>query len=132
MSNFIPHETKKIKPRDNPWITKPLKCLINKKNKLYKNYKRHGYQENDKLRLDNFRMEVQQAVDDAKKAYVLNIGNKLHNQHTNGKYYWRIINKVRNRSKAPKIPPLLIDNKFKFILDCKEKATIHKVILYTM
>ena len=27
-----------------------------------------------------------------------------------------------NRSKAPKIPPLLVDNKF--ILDCKEKATL--------
>ena len=27
MSNFIPHETKKITPRDLPWITKPLKVL---------------------------------------------------------------------------------------------------------
>ena len=122
MSNFIPHETKKIKPRDNPWITKPLKAMINKKNRLYKSYKRHGYQENDKIRLDNFRLEVQKAVEDAKKTYLINLGNKLHNEHGNGKTYWKIINKVLNRSKAPKIPPLLVDNKF--ILDCKEKATL--------
>ena len=117
MSNFIPHETKKIKPRDNPWITKPLKAMINKKNRLYRNYKRHGYQLNDKNRLDNFRREVQKAVENAKKTYLLNLGNRLHNEHTNGKIYWKIINKVLNK-KAPKIPPLLVDNKF--ILDCKD------------
>ena len=30
MSNFIPHENKKMLPRDNPWITKPLKAMIKK------------------------------------------------------------------------------------------------------
>ena len=49
MSNFIPHETKKIIPRDNPWITKPLKAMINRKNRLYKNYKKHGYQAHDRI-----------------------------------------------------------------------------------
>ena len=96
--------------------------MINKKNRLFKNYKRHGYQLNDKLRLDNFRIEDQQAVEDAKTSYLRNLGDKLHNQHSNGKSYWKIINKVLNRSKAPKIPPLLVDNKF--ILDCKKKATL--------
>ena len=36
MSNFIPHETKKILPRDSPWVTKPLKAMINRKNSLQK------------------------------------------------------------------------------------------------
>ena len=57
MSNFILDETKKIVPRENPWITKPLKTMINRKNKLYKNYKIHGYKEDDKLRLGNLRLE---------------------------------------------------------------------------
>ena len=122
MSNFIPHEMRKITPRENPWITKPLKAMINRKDRLYKNYKRNGYQQNDKVRLDNFRLECQQAVEDAKKAYMTSLGNKLHNQHTNGKLFWRIVNKVMNKSKAPKIPPLLVDNKF--ILNCKEKAKL--------
>ena len=67
MSNFIPHEVKKILPRNNPWITKPLITMIKRKNRLYKAYKNHGYREDDKIRLDNFRLECQKAVEDAKK-----------------------------------------------------------------
>ena len=122
MSNFIPHETKKILPRESPWITKPLKTMINRKNRIYKSYKRHGYQQHDKLRLDNLRLECQQAVEDAKNAYMSNLGRKLHNQYTNGKIFWKIVNKVINKSKAPKVPPLLVENKF--ILNCEEKATL--------
>ena len=48
MSNFIPNLVKKCVPRDPPWINKSLKSLLKKKNKLYKNYKRHGYKEDDK------------------------------------------------------------------------------------
>ena len=122
MSNFIPHESKKFLPRDNPWITKPIKDMIKKKNRLYSNYKRHGFQQNDKIRLENFRLECQQAVQNAKNAYLRNLGCKLHNNHTSGKIYWKILNKVINRSKAPKVPPLFVENKF--ILNCKEKATL--------
>ena len=122
MSNFIPHETKKMIPRDSPWITKPLKTMIKRKNRLYKNYKKHGYQPQDKVRLDNFRLECQNAVENAKNNYIRELGFKLHNQRTNEKTYWKIINKVLNKSKAPKIPPLLEGNKF--ILNCKEKAKL--------
>ena len=44
--------------------------MINRKNRIYKNYKRHGYQQNDKNRLDNFRLECQKAVEDAKITYM--------------------------------------------------------------
>ena len=43
MANFFPNETKRIIPRDPPWITKPLKTLLNRKNRFVKKYKRHGY-----------------------------------------------------------------------------------------
>ena len=36
MSNFIPNETKRFVPRDPPWITKPLKTMLNRKNRLLK------------------------------------------------------------------------------------------------
>ena len=36
MSNFIPNVIKRFVPRDPPWITKPIKTLLNKKNKLLK------------------------------------------------------------------------------------------------
>jgi len=46
----------------------------------------------------------------------------LTNPNTNQKSYWKIINKVMNKCKAPKIPPLLINNVF--ILNCREKAKL--------
>ena len=55
MSNFIPNEVKKLVPRDPPWINKELKTKLKQKNRFYKNYKKHGYKPEDKIRLDNFR-----------------------------------------------------------------------------
>ena len=52
MVNFIPNETRRIIPRDPPWITKPLKTMLNRKNRLFKNYKRHGYKQEDKATLE--------------------------------------------------------------------------------
>ena len=54
MANFIPNEIMRIIPRDPPWITKPLKTMLNRKDRFFKHYKRHGYQLEDKVRLDNF------------------------------------------------------------------------------
>ena len=120
MSNFIPNETKRFIPRNPPWINKPLKTMLNRKNRLFNNYKRHGYKARDKIRLDAFRIECQQAVETAKLSYLTNLGNKVNNSGTSQKSYWKIINRVMNKCRAPKIPPLLVNNLF--ILNCREKA----------
>ena len=120
MPTFIPNEIKKCSPRDPPWITSHLKTLLNKKNRLYKNYKRYGYKAEDKVRLDAFRIECQQTVEMAKISYLANLGDKLNSANTSQKSYWKIINRVMNKCRAPKIPPLLANNLF--ILNCKEKA----------
>ena len=125
MSNFVPHEIKKIIPRDSPWITKPLKTMIRKKNSLYKAYKKHGFQANDKIRLDNFRDECQTAIESAKNNYLVIQGNKLFDSRSKGKIYWKILKNVINKTKASKIPPMLVENKF--ILDCKEKAILFTI-----
>ena len=122
MSNYIPNETKRFVPRDPPWITKPLKNMLNRKNRLYKNYKKHGYKAEDKKRLDTFRIECQEAVEASKVSYLKNMGNKINSPNTSQKIYWKIINKVMNKCRAPKIPPLLVNNLF--ILNCKEKAKL--------
>ena len=96
--------------------------MLNRKNRLFKNYKRHEYTPVDKVRLDNFRKECQEAVENAKLNYLTNMGNKLNNPNTSQKAYWKIINKVMNKCKDPKIPPLLV-NKL-FILNCREKANL--------
>ena len=122
MSNFIPNETKRFVPRDPPWITKPSKTMLNRTNRLFKNYKRHRYKEQDKVRLGVFRIECQEAVATAKLSYLTNMGNKVNDPGTSQKSYWKIINRVMHKCRAPKIPPLLINNRF--ILDCKEKAKL--------
>ena len=122
MSNLIPNEIKKFVPRDTPWITKSLKTTLNRKNRLFKNYKKHRYKEEDKVRLEVFRIECQKAVESAKLTYLKNMGNKVNNPDTSQKSYWKIINRVMNKCRAPKIPPLLINNRF--ILDCREKAKL--------
>ena len=122
MSNFIiPNETKRFVPRDPPWTTKPLKSMLNKKNKLYKSYKRHGYNDEDKVRLDNFRIECQQAVENAKLSHLTNLGNKVKDPNISQKTYWKIINSVMNKCRAPKIPPLLVNNLFVLISRVKAR-----------
>ena len=79
-----------------------------------------GYKEEDKVRLHVFRIECQKAVETAKLSYLTNMGNKLGNPGSSQKSFWKIINWVMNKCRAPKIPPLLIN--IQFILDCREKA----------
>ena len=75
----------------------------------------------DKVRVDRFREECQVAVEKAKTDYLKNLGNKLNDPNTSEKSYWKIISKVMNTCRAPKIPPLLVNNMF--IMNCKEKAS---------
>ena len=119
MANFVPNEMKTFVPRDPPWINKELKTLLNKKNRLFRNYKRKGYTAEDKVRLEVFRNECQKAVENAKQSYFTKMGDQLSNPETSQKTYWKIIHKVVNKCKA-KIPPLSINGSF--ILGCKEKA----------
>ena len=120
MSNFIPNETKRITPRDPPWLTKTLKTLLKKKNRLYSSYKRHGYRDEDKLRLDALRIECQKSVELVKRNYTLNLGSKLNDPATPKKSYWKLINRVMNRSKLPSIPPILVENAF--VINCHERC----------
>ena len=59
-------EVKTFAHRDPPWIDKHLKTMLNKKNRLYKNFKKHGYKADDKIRLDPFREECKKAVENKK------------------------------------------------------------------
>ena len=62
--------------------------MLNRKNRLFNNYKRHGYKAEDNVRLDSFRIECQQAVETAKLSYLRNAGNKENNPSTSQKSYW--------------------------------------------
>ena len=46
----------------------------------------------------------------------------MNDPSTSQKAYWKIINRVMNKCRSPKIPSLLVNNMF--VLNCSEKANI--------
>ena len=46
-------------------------------------------------------MECQQAVESAKLTYLKNLGNKVNDPGTSQKSYWKIINRMMNKCRAP-------------------------------
>ena len=54
--------------------------------------------------------------------YLNNLGKRLNDPDTTPKNYWKIIHRVMNKSRAPKIPPLL--HMGNFVLNCKDKAKL--------
>ena len=101
MSNLIPSEIKRLLPRDPPWIPKPLKSMLKRENRLFKNYKKHGSKEEDKITLDNFRIRCQEVVETEKLYYSSNLGNKVNDPDNSQKSYCKIINRVMNKCRAP-------------------------------
>ena len=122
MSNFVPNEVKTVNPREPEWMNTNIKKLSRKKNKVFKKYKKNGYKREDKEIVDRLRKECQEAIVDAKENYLKNLGSKLADPTTGQKSYWNILNKFLNKCKIPKIPPILVDDKY--ITNCREKASI--------
>ena len=74
------------------------------------------------MRLESFRIDCKEAIESAKLLYLNNLGNRLNSSDTTPNNYWKIIHKVMNKSRAPKIPPIF--NTGVFILNCQEKDKI--------
>ena len=82
-----------------------------------KNIKRIG---EDKLVLDLYRSECAEAIEKSKHNHLNDLGKKLSEKGTGQKTYWKIVNSLLNKCKIPRIPPILVANKF--VINCKEKA----------
>ena len=59
-------------------------------------------------------------MESAKLSYLTNLGNKVNDPNSSQKIYWKIINKVMNKCRAPKILPLLVNNLF--VMISRDKA----------
>ena len=62
MCKFIPNKSIKVIPRDPPWIDKRLKTMLNRQQRLYKNFKRHGFKNEDKIQIEVSRQECNAAI----------------------------------------------------------------------
>ena len=122
MSTFVPNKTIKITPSAPEWLNQDIKNMLKKQNRIFKKYKKNGFREIDEVPLDLYRKECAEAIEKSKKKYLLKLGDKLTNNSTGQKSYWKIVNNLLNKCKIPRIPPLLIADKF--VTCCKEKATL--------
>ena len=66
----------------------------------------------------------------SKENYFKKLGERLINPNTSQKSYWKMINRVMNKCKAPKIPPILKNGRF--IINCKAKAGEFIIFFTTM
>ena len=76
----------------------------------------------DKIRLDNFRSECVTDIKVAKENYMKSLGCKLAEKTITQKTYWKILKNFMNKSRAPRVPPLKVNDKF--VVDCKDKARL--------
>ena len=129
MSNLIPNKVTTFKPSEPEWISRKIKNMLRKQNRMYKKYKQNGFREVDKATLDLCRKECDEEIENSKQNYLLKLGNKLADRTTGQKTYWKIVNNLLNKCKTPRIPPLLNANKF--ILNCKDKATLFNNLFVT-
>ena len=116
MSNFVPNKTITIKPSEPEWISREIKSMLTKQNRIYKKYKKNGFRKVDRVPLDLCRKECNEAIEKSKENYLKRLDDKL-THNTGQKAYWKIVNNLLNKCKTPRILPLLVANKF--ILSCK-------------
>ena len=108
-SNFIPNQTKTIRPRQLPWITQAVNKFLRKKNHAYKTFVKNGRPEDKLEEMQNMVSEGAKMIEDAKRNYLRKTGQTLANPGTSNKTYWTLlINTVLNNAKIPIVPPLLV------------------------
>ena len=74
--------------------------------------KQNGFKEVDKVSLDLYGNECAEAIEKFKQDYLSNLGAKFADNCTGQKTYWKLVNNLLNKCKVPRIPPLLIADKF--------------------
>ena len=122
MSYFVPNRTIRIKPSEPEWLNRKIKNMLNKQIRLYRKDKNNGFREVDRVSLDLYRNECVEAIGKSKQNYLAKLGAKLADNCTGQKTYWKIVNKLLNKCKVPRIPlPLIAD---RFVTSCKLKAVL--------
>ena len=70
MSNFIPNNIITTNLKDPSWITRDLKNMTRRQNRMCKNFKRHGGKEADITSVKTFRLTCFDAINTAKVNYL--------------------------------------------------------------
>ena len=76
--------------------------MLNKQTRLFKNM---AYKSGDKKIFDSYRDECKKSIDNSKGSYLMLLGLNLADPKIITKAYWKIMNRVMNKCKSPRIPP---------------------------
>ena len=120
--NFIPHEEKTVKSKEQPWLSKRIVHAVRKTNRLYKKYISGGKKHEDEIVLQENKVILTDLITNARESYFSNLSNKLNDPTTSSKTYWSILKRFINNVKIPNIPPLLVNGVFES--DFQKKAEI--------
>ena len=77
MSDYVPNEQKIFGSREPEWFNGNIKNLLRKQNKLYKKYKRNDFKSDDKISLENVKLESSTAISTANETFLIQQGQKL-------------------------------------------------------
>ena len=90
MSNFILNVGKRMVSSDPSWLTKQLIAMLKRRN-------RHGYRDEDKIRLQALREECKNAVETSRLSHLTDLGEKVNDSTNSKKCCWNVINRVTNK-----------------------------------
>ena len=93
-SNFIPNETRKIKPKRPPWYTRNIEHSLRIYKKKYKVFKNRGFPIEMNDEIAEAKSNYDKLVLDAKDNFLKSEGARLSDAKTNIKSYWKIIKKL--------------------------------------
>ena len=106
--NNMPQRQVKIHPKDKYFMTREIKKLLRKRNRLWKQWRRTR----SKVHYNCFslvRKEVKQAIRLSKHAFDRKKFDKMNNQQCTSKDYWHLIKRVYGNKHKPSIPVMIED-----------------------
>ena len=122
LSNFIPHQTITIDDKNLPWFNTKIKCLLQEKSKIYRNFCKNRNNTQLLRKLEYLQNCLNNSIDSSKHNCYLRSANKLNSIQKSSKTYWSLLKSFLNNKKIPIIPSILHNNAF--VTDFKKKAEL--------
>ncbi len=111
----------KVRPKDKEWMTGHIHYLINRRDRLYRKYKK-SKSENNHILLKQPQVEVCTAIDIAKSAYFSKLTARMSDPETAPKAYHQLCKRVLFGQSRAAIPPLI--DRGKVLSDSESKSNL--------
>ena len=120
----MPSKTITVRPKDVPWITREIKILLKRRNKIHRKAKITN-SEHDWATFRNFRNYVIEQIRKRKKQYYDELNDTINNPQLFGnKEWWKVVNKYmcKKGMDSDEIPPILSNGELHY--SNKSKANV--------